>query len=59
MIHRVLLVASALLLATGAGALAVADQSSTVTAGSHNLCVAGGDTPTGPQEGICVWVPAG
>ena len=57
MIRRSLLAAVALVLLGGAGAQALAAAPTVALQGDHTLCVMAGNSRTGAQDGICVWVP--
>jgi hypothetical protein len=57
MIRRSLLAAVALVLVGGAGAQALAAAPALDLNGDHTLCLMAGNSHTGSQDGLCVWVP--
>ena len=57
MIRLFALTAAALVLLGGGATQAYADGVLSGSGGRHEVCVFGSDTPNGPSEGICVWIP--
>lgn len=53
--RRVVLTALAVSVLGGTALPALASTDS--PSNTHTVCITGSKTPTGPSEGICVWVP--
>lgn len=57
MIRLFVLAATALVLLGGGATPAHADGLLSGSDGRHEVCVFGSETPNGPTEGFCVWIP--
>lgn len=57
MMRRAIVTSTVLLLLGGASASALASTTDSDTNGEHYLCVLGKSTPSGPDQGLCVWIP--